>query len=408
LHKAAAMSRITRRSFLMGSLASLAACRSRSLDLLSTSSSAAAPANRARPDKSRIKHIVVLMMENRSFDHLLGWHPTADAMQEGLTYFDAAGNPVSTFPLAPDFQGCAYEDPDHSWEGGRITYNNGACDGWLLANPDPFSIGYYREADLPFLARAALDWTLCDRYFSAIMAPTFPNKIYQHAAVTDRLENTLELSTLPTIWDRLAARGLRGNYYFSDFPFLSLWGPKYAGITRTYDQFLTDCATGDLPHVAFVDPRFAGEELGTSGDDHPHGDIREGEAFMARTYRAITNSPAWKHTVFIINFDEWGGFFDHVAPSTAPDVDPRFELRGFRVPAIVMSPYARRNHVASGIYDHASVLKMIETQYDLAPLSARDAAAASLGEVLDLSQANLHAPQYSVPDFESPLCPIIL
>ena len=130
-------------------------------------------------------------------------------------------------------------------------------------------------------------------------------------------------------------------------------------------------------------------------------------ALLARTYRAITSSPAWKHTVLIVNFDEWGGFFDHVAPSIAPDVDARFELRGFRVPAIVVSPYARRGAVASGIYDHTSILRMIEAQYDLAPLSARDAAAANIAEVLDLSNANLRAPQYDVPDFSSPLCPIL-
>jgi len=316
-------------------------------------------------------------------------------------------NPFSTFSLAPDYQGCSYADPDHSYEGGRICFDNGACDGWLLANPDHYSIGYYNQADLPFLARAALDWTLCDRYFASIMAPTFPNKIYSHAATTDRLTNTLDISTLPTIWDRLAAKGLRGNYYYNDFPFLSLWGTKYAGITRTYDQFLADCASGELPHVAFVDPSFAGEELGVSGDDHPHGDIREGEAFLARTYAAITSSPAWKHTVLIINFDEWGGFFDHVAPESAPDVDPALELRGFRVPAIVVSPYARRGYVASNTYDHASVLRFIEDHYGLAPVAVRDANAASIGEVLDLSSASYAAPQYAVAPFSSSLCPLI-
>jgi phospholipase C len=402
------MRRITRRSFLAGSLASLAACHGRSLDDLSAERQATRtkPIAPRRPDRQIIKHVVVLMMENRSFDHFLGWHPTADAMQEGLTYYDAAGNPVSTFPLAPDYQGCAYEDPDHSWDGGRITYNNGACDGWLLANPDPFSIGYYVEQDLPFLSRVALDWTLCDRYFSAIMAPTFPNKIYQHSAVTDRLENTLDISVLPTIWDRLAAKGLEGRYYFSDFPFLSLWGPKYAGITRTYSQFLADCASGDLPHVSYIDPKFAGEELGESGDDHPHGDIREGEYFMARTYEAITRSPAFKNTVFVINFDEWGGFFDHVPPDLAPDVDPRFELRGFRVPCVVISPFARRGYVASGVYDHTSILKMIEWRWGLEPLSVRDRYANNLAEVLDFTGTDANAPQYSVPAFDSSLCPI--
>ncbi len=394
---------MTRRSFLAGSLAGLASC---TLDRGRDDGQLESLIRRPRPDRSKIKHVVVVMMENRSFDHFLGWHPTADGMQEGLLYPDGAGGFQPTFPLAPDYQGCAYADPDHSYEGGRVTFNNGACDGWLLANPDPFSIGYYQQADLPFLGKAALDWTLCDRYFAAIMAPTFPNKIYQHCATTDRLENTLAQSTLPTIWDLLAAKGVRGNYYYSDFPFLSLWGTKYAGITRQYSQFLADCASGDLPQVSFVDPPFAGEELGTSGDDHPHGDIREGEAFLARTYHALVSSPEWKHTVLVINFDEWGGFFDHVPPGTAPDLHPSLEQRGFRVPCIVASPYARRNFVTSNVYDHASVLKMIENLYDLPSLTPRDAAANDLGEVLDLSSANATAPRYDVPDFSSPLCPL--
>src|SRR2546430_34516 len=132
------------------------------------------------PAASGIEHVIVFMMENRSFDHFLGWLPGADGQQAGLAYVDAAGVPHSTFPLAPDFQGCGYGDPDHSYAGGRVEYNGGACDGWLRAN-DVFSIGYYRQEDLPFLGRAVLDWRSFDRYFCAILGPTFPNRIYQHA-----------------------------------------------------------------------------------------------------------------------------------------------------------------------------------------------------------------------------------
>src|SRR2546430_10000602 len=110
------------------------------------------------PASCGIEHVVVFMMENRSFDHFLGWLPGADGRQAGLTYADSSGVTHSTFPLAPDFQGCSYNDPDHSYAGGRVEYNNGACDGWLRAN-DVFSIGYYRQQDLAFLGRAAPDWT---------------------------------------------------------------------------------------------------------------------------------------------------------------------------------------------------------------------------------------------------------
>jgi phospholipase C len=165
------------------------------------------------PEHSGIDHIVVVMMENRSFDHILGWLPDAEGNQAGLTYFDRAGMPHSTHPLAPDYQGCGHPDPDHSHDGARVEYDGGACDGWMRAGDnDEYAIGYYEANDVPFFARAATDWTVCDRYFAAIMGPTFPNRMYQHAAQTDRLSNTLEPSALPTIWDRLSAAGLTGRY----------------------------------------------------------------------------------------------------------------------------------------------------------------------------------------------------
>ena len=242
-----------------------------------------------------------------------------------------------------------------------------------------------------------MDWTSCDRYFAAIMAETFPNRIYQHAAVTDRLTNTTTISTLPTIWDRLATRGLRGRYYYSDVPFLALWGSRYASIGRSYAQFLADCETGRLPEVSFVEPRFLGEEQGVSGDDHPHGDIRAGQSFLYRTYRAITTIPAWPRTLLVINFDEWGGFFDHAAPAQAPGVDPAYRLRGFRTPALVISPFARRSFVPHDVYDHTSILRLIEWRWGLNPLSVRDRKARNLAEVLELSSPNLAAPDYQVP-----------
>ena len=358
-----------------------------------------------KPKNSGIEHIVVVMMENRSFDHFLGWLPGANGKQAGLTYVDATGVTHSTYPLAPDYQGCGHPGPDHSYEGGRVEYNNGACDGWLRAGSnDIFSIGYYEQKDLAFLGQAAPAWTTCDSYFAAIMAETFPNRIYQHAAQTDRLDNALlPLSTLPTIWDRLAERGISSSYYFSDFPFLALWGVKYLPISQTINQFYTDCAAGTLPQVSFVDPRFVGEAEGLSNDDHPFADIRNGEAFLNSVYEAVISSPNWRNTVLVINYDEWGGFFEHVAPSTAP-IPPADAalgddgLRGFRVPALVISPWAARRSVAKGLYDHTSVLKMIEWRYDLEPLTVRDATANNLIEVLDFTRPNVMAPRFSVPE----------
>lgn len=363
---------------------------------------------------SDVEHIVVVMMENRSFDHFLGWLPGANGRQAGLSYVDLSGVAHPTYPLAPDFQGCGHPDPDHSHPGGLVEYNGGACDGWLRAGMnDVYSIGYYRQSDLPFLGSAAPAWTACDQYFAATLAETYPNRIYQHAAQTDRLVNTLEFSTLPTIWDRLAEKGVTGRYYYSDVPILGLWGTKYLGISRLAAQFFTDCGAGTLPAVSFVDPRFLGEAEGRSNDDHPHADIRNGEVFLNTIYKAVTSSPNWPNTVLIINFDEWGGFFDHVAPSAAP-IPPADRaagnqdgLRGFRVPALVISPWSRRGFVAHGVYDHTSILKMIEARWHLRPLTIRDVTANSLADVLDFSTFNINVPRFPVPNgpFGGP-CPL--
>jgi phospholipase C len=358
-------------------------------------------------------HVVVVMMENRSFDHFLGWLPGADGRQAGLKYPDRDGVLRPTHALAPDYQGCGHPDPDHSYTGGRVEYDAGRCDGWLRAGQnDEYAIGYYTQKDLAFFGQAVPQWSTFSRYFAAILSETYPNRIYQHAAQTDRITNTTDICTLPTIWDRLAAAGLSGRYYYSDIPFLALWGPKYVPIGRPFSAFLTDCATGNLPAVSFVDPRFIDENSGTSGDDHPHADVRGGQAFMSQIYRAVTSAPQWSSTVLLFTYDEWGGFFDHVAPPTAAippataaagDTDGR---RGFRIPTLLVSPFARRQHVGSQVYDHCSVLKMIETRWGLPPLTIRDAQANDLG--LELTPTpDPRAPQYAVPSgpFGQPCVP---
>jgi phospholipase C len=228
---------------------------------------------------------------------------------------------------------------------------------------------------------------------------------FQHAAQTDRLSNTFDISTLPTIWDNLAAAGVSHKYYFSNVPFLALWGAKYLGISALFADFLADAAAGTLPAVSFIDPKFTILDDGEGNDDHPHADLRAGEAFMGQVYRAITSGPGWKNTVLIFNRDEWGGFFDTVTPPRviAPnDVDTDLvngqALLGFRVPTIVVSPFTQGNpatpRINSELYDHTSVLKLIEWRYNLPPLTSRDAS----NEVGNLASAlNFSAPNYNVP-----------
>jgi phospholipase C len=366
------------------------------------SKEATAPGTLPPPGSSGLEHIVVVMMENRSFDHFLGWLPGADGRQAGLTYLDRQNVAHPTHALAPDFQGCGLSDPDHSYRGARQEYHGAACDGWLQAGAnDLYSIGYYTQTDLPFLGAHAPYWTACDRYFAAILGPTFPNRLYQYAAQTDRISNTTDISALPTIWDRLGAAAISSGYYYSDIPVLALWGTRYFDISHPLASFLTACAAGTLPHVSFVDPSlFSGDQ---GNDDHPHADIRNGEAFLDRVYRAVTSSPAWPNTLLIINFDEWGGFFEHVPPPAAP-IPPADALagivdglRGFRVPCLLISPWSPRATVAHSVYDHTSILKLIEWRWGLPPLTVRDASANNLATALDFTQSNLAAPAPVVP-----------
>jgi phospholipase C len=363
------------------------------------------------PEDSGIDHIVVVMMENRSFDHFLGWLPNADGRQAGLTYLDAAGSAHETHPLAPDFTGCTHPDPDHSYEGGRVQYDGGAMDGFLRSGEnDEYAIGFYVEEDRPFYSALARNFTTFNRSFCSILGPTFANRLFLHSAQTDRLSNTSAPAVMPTIWDRLAAAGVSAQYYFSNLPFLGLWGAKYVPISRLYPQFLLDAAAGSLPHVSFVDPRFTVPPDDSQNDDHPPADIRRGDAFLAETFQAVANGPGWRHTVFIVTYDEWGGFFDHVAPprATAPNgVDPDLlhgkALLGFRVPTVVASPFTRGApddpRVVGMTFDHTSILKLIEWRFGLDPLTARDASR----DVQNLARAlKLRDPDARVPILPAP------
>lgn len=371
---------------------------------------------------SGIDHIVVVMMENRSFDHLFGWIHHANGKQVGLTYEDANGVAHTTHHLAGDFTGCGHPDPDHSYAGGRIQYNSHRMDGFILdSENDDYALGYYAKPDRPFHNSLASNYTVCDRYFCSFLGPTFPNRMFSHSAQTDRLSNTLVLSTLPTIWDQLAAAGISATYYFSNLPFLGLWGPKYISISRPYQQFLADAATGRLPVVSFVDPRFTIQDLGEGNDDHPHADIRAGDAFLAQTFFALANGPLWPRTALVITYDEWGGFFDHVPPpriAAANNVDSDIvngkTLLGFRIPVCIASPFSRSRHpessqddkndsrVVSSLFDHTSVLKFIEWRWDLPPLTPRDASQSitNLAHALDFEN-----PDFTVPDLPFPTAP---
>src|SRR3954470_10687617 len=173
------------------------------------------------PRNLPIDTFVVLMMENRSFDHYLGWLPGADGHQAGLAYVDRDGKTWETQPLAPDWQGCGHPDPDHSWDGGRGQLNGGRCDGFLKTGNDVFGISYYHEKDLGFIPAAARAFTTFDRFHCSLMGPTLPNREYMHAAQSyGQTENNLPPQTQyqtgfpdTTIWALLSAAGVSNRYF---------------------------------------------------------------------------------------------------------------------------------------------------------------------------------------------------
>lgn len=359
-----------------------------------------------KPEDSGIDHIVVVMMENRSFDHMLGWVPGTDGVQAGLSYKDKAGKSYTTFPLATTpgygYHGCGYDDPDHSYAGGHTHYNKGLMDGFLLTAPDQFPIGYYTAADVPFYKGMAENWTICDKYFSGILSATYPNRVYMHAGQTDRLSNTSTTSTLPTIWDRMLAKGLSANYFCSDIPLLALWGQKYVanGVTSNLNAFNAMAAAGQLPALSYIDPRFLGEGQQGSNDDHPTADIRDGQAFLNGVYNALAGSPQWNKTLLIVTYDEWGGFFDHVAPPIGPVSDAEKALGtdgrlGVRVPLLMAGPRVAKAQVCKTQFDPQSILNLITWRFGLEKVGNRADWSVNMAYALDFT----NAPRTDKPSF---------
>jgi phospholipase C len=362
------------------------------------------------PRNMPIDTFVVLMMENRSFDHYLGWFPGADGKNKGLSYPDDQGKRHPTHPLAPDFQGCGFVDPDHSFEGGRTEYAHGKLDGFYIAN-DEFAIGYYEKPDLPFLPHIASAFTLYDRYFCSLLGPTYPNRHYMWGAQSGgQTTNEIPSGSLgdnwETIFDRAVARGLSVAYYNSDIPFAALYGKRAIPWIRPVADFYSDAQSGNLPNICFVDPPFQGEDQGISGDEHPHGDIRYGQTFMSEITHAFLSSPQFRTGAMFINYDEWGGFFDHVSPRFVPDdrqsskLSKTFGITGFRVPGVAISPYARRGHVSHATITHESILKLISHRFGLGYLNKRHRYASEIGRTFDWEH-----PNFNVPDLPRPIFP---
>jgi phospholipase C len=369
------------------------------------------------PRHMPIDTVVVLMMENRSFDHYFGWYPDADGKNRGLSYRDAEGDRVRTHHLGGEYQGCGFRDPDHSWDGGRFQYHHGKMSGFVKGNregtgSDAFAAGFYLEKDLPFIPHAARAYTLYDRWFCSIMDSTYPNRHYQWGAQDGGTQGnqlppqTSQRSgyTWETIFDRATKHGLSAKYYASDLPFAALYGQRGVSWTHPVRQFYEDAAAGRLPNIAFVDPAFVGEDQGTSGDEHPHGDVRVGQAFMSDVVHAFIESPQYRRGVLFIDYDEWGGFFEHVRPRLVPDdrqdhkhLHNDWGFTGFRIPGVAISPFSRKGGVSHMEVTHESILKLISYRFRLGTLNKRHRYASNIARSLDFAH-----PHYGKPDLPDP------
>jgi len=367
--------------------------------------------------------VVVLMMENRSFDHFLGWLGDDQAYldagrrrygvnftvaaRQHLQYPDPSGKLVATERIVANpedpnpYRICAGPAPAHGWKEGRAQRDHGFLS--MASRNKESAVGYYTADDLPVHAALAHRFTVNDHHFASLLGPTFPNRMYFHSAQSEGRKNDpgpLRPGVFDdvTIWDRLSAAGVPAAYYYGDSPAsLLVYGVRMDPYIRVLDRYFEDCANGTLPNFTFVAPAFSGP---FRTDDHPRGCVNVGERFVLETFGALVQSPQWSRSLFVLCFDEWGGFFDHVPPPHLPDdrasrVDANdFSQAGFRVPSIVASPYARPGFVDHTVYDHTSILRFLHWRFLGAPahgpgrgrsswaLSKRDRLAHNIGRSL--------------------------
>jgi phospholipase C len=361
-----------------------------------------------------IDTIVVVMLENRSFDHLFGAlrsdpsYPAA-AQVDGLTGSesnpDASGRPVGMM-LAPEGSTL---DPKHDWDSSHRAYNDGRNDGFIRVNAGANqgeAMSYHRRDSAPLLYSLADQYTVCDRWFASVMGPTWPNRYYLHAATSEGRKSNLPmgLSPPPTVWQRLADRCVSAkNYYSGSIPWYSITFPanSFSGndavTPEPIDHFFTDADRGELPAFSIIDPDF-----GVS-DGHPPHDFGLAEAFISSIQRALAASRHWPRALLVVNFDEHGGFYDHVPPPLVPDPNPEFQRIGFRVPTLVVGPTVRRGAVVSTPFEHVSVLSTLATRFGIASLGPRMDAAADLSSCIDpaaidaVSPATALAPTVDIP-----------
>jgi phospholipase C len=378
-------------------------------------------------------------MENHSFDNYFGMLPRKGQGAADGFRFTRAGKPANSNPLrggyvfpyhAPSL--CQPVDVTQAWNATHRQIDHGRMDGF--ARTDEGAMAYWSEPDIPFYYSLAKTFTLANRWFCSAPCQTFPNRRFLLAATANGLISTSDTSVFDpppangTLFDRLNHYGVSWRNYFTDLPGTGVIAsiPEHnPDKLSPIDRFYADCAAGNLPAVSIVDPEFgvtndvgAGLESvpipGISGptnqtetqggDEENPQDITLGESFVSQVVNAVLASPAWHRTLLVWTYDEHGGYYDHVPPPPAikPDnVAPRlgpgdikggYDIYGPRVPAVVVSPYARPHAVTNVVHDHTSILATIEAKWNLPACTYRDANATTLVDFLDLKRAAFAEP----------------
>ena len=364
------------------------------------------------PSMPQIEHVVVLIMENHSFDNLLGMVPARVPGHQGVDGFrlrrgrpvnsnpDAAGRPVIAAPAGSPCQ--LDGEPMQTWNASHEAWDQGRNDGFVRAS-GPIAMRFWDERDLPFTYSLARHFPIGQRYFCSAMAQTYPNLRYffcgtsSGLVVTDLHQSAQLPAANGTIFDRLDDHRISWRVYYEDAfsPAIvpGFFTPARAPRIRTIPSFYADAAAGRLPHFSYVCPNF-----GTTSEENPQ-DIQLGERFIARVVHALMRAPTWDATALFVTWDEHGGYYDHVPPPVAirpdsiapipgpggPPLTPGgFDRYGFRVPSGIVSAYARPHHVSHTVYDHTSVLATLERKWNLPALTYRDANARDLLDCLDL------------------------
>jgi phospholipase C len=378
--------------------------------------------------KNPIEHIVVIMQENRSFDHYFG-HLPGHGQNDVDVATGGTSNPPSSDGGADGGAVAWYheqrycvEDTDHGWVASHRQYNGGKNDGFAItnsSNSDPTGhrgLGYYDQTDLPFYYDLISTFATSDRYFCSVLGPTYPNRMYLYAGssfgIVTTDTNVLAPPGVPNLFKTLSEKGIDWKEYksqiaatliFPDFATDQAQASHFVDIA----EFASDAAAGTLPAVAFIDPTFLGDST-KENDEHPPANIQLGQAWVYDQVHALMTSPEWKSSALFITYDEHGGLYDHVPPpeacapdDTAPRLNPElggFDRLGFRVPLIAVSPYVKRHFVSHEVHSHTSILRFIEAKFGLPALTNRDANSDALFDLFDFDSA----PDLTIPALARP------